>query len=145
MYLVDTNVISEIRRGPRADAGVIGFLHDPAHELFIPVQVIGELKRGVENVLRRGDVAQAKALDNWFLKVLEDFDKRILVFDLDCAQTWGRMAGLNEQNLIDKQIAAVALVYDLTLVTRNVGHFSGRGVSVMNPFSGTPISRSQTP
>ncbi len=135
MFLVDTNVISEIRKGPRADVGVIGFLRDPDNEIFLPVQVIGELRRGVQNVLRKGDAAQAAMLEAWFQRILEEFSKRILVFDLDCAQTWGRLAGFNEQNLIDKQIAAIAIVYDLTLVTRNTNHFSGIGVRLLNPFT----------
>jgi predicted nucleic acid-binding protein len=136
LFLVDTNVISEIRKGSRADTGAIGFLRDPANELFLPVQVVGELRRGVQNVTRKGDVVQAKILETWFQKILEQFSRRILVFDLDCAQTWGRLAGSNEQNLIDKQIAAIAIVYDLTLATRNTSHFSGAGVRLLNPFTG---------
>lgn len=135
MFLVDTNVISEIRKGPRADVGAIDFLRDPDNEIFLPVQVIGELRRGVQNVLRKGDAVQARVLEIWFQRILEEFSKRILVFDLDCAQTWGRLAGFNEQNLIDKQIAAIAIVYDLTLVTRNTSHFSGMGVRLLNPFT----------
>ena len=135
MFLVDTNVISEIRKGPRADVGVIGFLSDPDNEIFLPVQVVGELRRGVQNVMRKGDAVQARMLETWFQRILEEFSKRILIFDLDCAQTWGRLAGFNEQNLIDKQIAAIAIVYDLTLVTRNTSHFSGIGVRLLNPFT----------
>ena len=135
MFLVDTNVISEIRKGPRADVGVIGFLRDLDNEIFLPVQVVGELRRGVQNVMRKGDAVQARMLETWFQRILEEFSKRILIFDLDCAQTWGRLAGFNEQNLIDKQIAAIAIVYDLTLVTRNTSHFSGIGVRLLNPFT----------
>jgi toxin FitB len=136
LFLCDTNVVSEIRKGPRADAGVIGFLGAAGNEIFLPVQVLGELLRGVENVRRKGDLAQFKMLDAWFGHILRDYASRILVFDLDCAQVWGRMPGTNEQNLIDKQIAAIAIVYDLTLVTRNTGHFSGTGAKLLNPFSG---------
>lgn len=139
MFLADTNVISEIRKGARADAGVNDFLRDPENEIFLPVQVIGEILRGVENVRRKGDLVQFKMLDAWFQHILRDYARRILVFDLDCAQAWGRMPGTNEQNLIDKQIAAVAVVYDLTLVTRNTGHFSGTGARLLNPFSGVPV------
>lgn len=140
MFLIDTNVISEIRKGPRADAGAIKFLHDSNDEIFIPVQVIGELRRGIENVLRRGDARQAKTLDRWLQKVLVDLARRILVFDLECAEMWGHLSGTNEQNPIDKQIAAIAHVYGLTMVTRNVAHFSGLKVPVLNPFSGTQAS-----
>ena len=135
MFLVDTNVISEIRKGSRADIGAINFLRDPDNEIFLPVQVIGELRRGVQNVMRKGDAVQARTLEIWFQKILEEFSRRILVFDLDCAQAWGRLAGFNEQNLIDKQIAAIAIVYDLTLVTRNTSHFSGMDIRLLNPFA----------
>ena len=145
MFLLDTNVISEIRKGSRADAGAIGFLRKPGHEVFMPVQVIGELRRGVENVMRKGDVIQAKRLEAWFQDIFEEFSSRILVFDADCAVIWGRLAGTGEQNLIDKQIASIATVYDLTVVTRNRGHFAGMGVRVLNPFSGVSISASPNP
>ena len=139
MFLADTNVISEIQKGARADAGVIDFLCDPGNEIFLPVQVIGELLRGVENVRRKGDLTQFKMLDAWFRHILREYARRVLVFDLDCAQAWGRMPGTNEQNLIDKQIAAIAVVYDLTLVTRNTGLFSDTGARLLNPFSGIPV------
>ena len=145
MFLADTNVISEIRKGPRADAGAIEFLRNLANEIFLPVQVIGELRRGVSNVLRKGDIAQARGLEYWLQVVLDEFSSRILVYDLNCAQTWGVLAGFDEQNLMDKQIAAVALVYDLTVVTRNTDHFAGTGTRLLNPFSGLPISHSPSP
>ncbi len=145
MFLIDTNVISEIRKGPCADAGAIQFLRNPEHEIFIPAQVIGELKRGVENVLRKRDVAQAKWLQGWFEAVLQQFSSRILAFDADCALVWGRLAGPGEQNLIDKQIAAIALIYDLTVVTRNTSDFAGTGVRLLNPFSNMPISSPRKP
>lgn len=139
MFLCDTNVVSEIRKGTRADAGVIAFLRHAENEVFLPVQVVGEVLRGVENIRRKGDLAQFKILDAWFRQILRDYARRILVFDLDCVQAWSRMPGTNEQNLIDKQIAAVAVVYDLTLVTRNTGHFSGTGAKLLNPFSGVSV------
>ena len=145
MFVVDTNVIGEIRKGPRADAGAIGFLRDPGNEIFVPVQVIEELRQGVEHILHKGDVAQANALEAWLQKILEEFSSRILVFDLDCAQAWGRLTGINNQNPIDKQIAAIALIYDLTVVTRNTSHFAGTGAKLLNPFSHLPISPASNP
>lgn len=140
MFVVDTNVIGEIRKGPRADAGAIGFLRNPGNEIFVPVQVIGELRQGVEHILHKGDVAQANVLEAWLQKILEEFSSRILVFDLDCAQAWGRLTGINNQNPIDKQIAAIALIYDLTVVTRNTSQFAGTGAKLLNPFSNLPVS-----
>lgn len=145
MFLIDTNVISEIRKGLRADAGAIEFLRNPEHEIFMPAQVIGELRRGVENVLRKGDVAQAKRLHAWFEAIFEGFSSRVLVFDADCALVWGSLAGRSDQNLIDKQIASIAIVYNLTIVTRNISDFLGTGARLLNPFSGLPISISVSP
>jgi len=111
----------------------------------MPVQVIGELRRGVENVLRKGDTAQAKRLEAWFQLVFEEFAVRILAFDADCALVWGRFAGTSQQSLIDKQIASIAIVYDLTLVTRNTSDFLGTGARLLNPFSGVPMFPSPNP
>jgi hypothetical protein len=135
VYLVDTNVISERRKGARADRGVIDFINAPEHELFLPVQVVGELLRGVENLRARGDHPQALRLEAWLQPLLEEFAPRILAFDLLCAEAWGKLMGVNDQNPVDKQIAAIALVYDLTVVTRNTDHFAGTGVRLLNPFA----------
>ena len=135
MFLVDTNVLSERRKGSRSDPGVVDFLNDSSHEIFLPVQVIGEIKSGIEGLRRRGDRAQAERLDAWFRLVLSEFSERILAFDLDCAQAWGLLMGVNDQHIVDRQIAAIALVYGLTVVTRNASHFEGTGVRILNPFS----------
>lgn len=134
MYLVDTNVISERRKGRGADRGVVQFIDNPDHELYLPVQVIGELQRGITNLRRRGDRPQASLLETWFRSILEDASLNIVEFDLECARMLGVLMGVNEQHPIDKQIAAIALVNDFTVVTRNTAHFSGTGVRVLNPF-----------
>lgn len=134
MFLVDTNVVSELRKGPRADAGVLEFVGNPGHEMFLPVQVIGELRSGVEALRRRGDLPQAKLLEEWFELILTEYSTRILSFDLQCAKIWGTLMGVNDQQIVDRQIASIALVYDLTVVTRNTTHFAGMGVRVLNPF-----------
>lgn len=135
MYLVDTNVISEARKGRNANPGVQAFWRgaDPA-DLYIAVQTIGEIRRGLENLRQRGDGAQAKRLAAWLDIVVTDYADRILDFDLDCAQVWGRLMSPHPQHPIDKQIAAIALIHDLTVVTRNVDDFSGLGVRLDNPF-----------
>lgn len=138
MFLLDTNVVSEVRKGPRADRGVLDFIGREEHELFLPVQVIGELRSGVEALRRRGDLRQARRLELWFELILEEYSMRILPFDLQCAKIWGTLMGINDQQIINRQIASIALVYDLTVVTRNIAHFAGMGVRVLNPFlSGT--------
>jgi toxin FitB len=136
MFLVDTNVLSERRKGAKADPGVVKFLDGPENEVFLPVQVIGELQSGIQSLRLRGDLIQAKRLDSWFQLVQREFSLRILDFDNDCAKAWGYLMGVNDQHIVDRQIAAIALVYDLTVVTRNTGHFAGTGVRLLNPFLG---------
>ncbi|GAB1390392.1 MAG: hypothetical protein AMXMBFR78_06620 [Rubrivivax sp.] len=136
MYLVDTNVISEARKGRRGDPGVRRFFDAPPGELYLPVQVIGELRQGVERIRGRGDEPQAKLLEAWLDRLVEEFGHRILTFDLDCAQLWGALMGRQAQHAIDKQIAAIALLHDLVVVTRNVDDFAGLGVAILDPFEG---------
>ena len=135
MYLVDTNVISEARKGRNANPGVREFWRtvEPGG-LYLAVQTVGELARGLENLRRRGDTAQASRLSGWLATVTNEYADRILDFDLECARVWGYLMSPNPQNAIDKQIAAIALIYDLTVVTRNVDDFSRLGVRLENPF-----------
>jgi toxin FitB len=135
VYLLDTNVISEARKGKKANAGVQAFRKTvDENELYLSVQTIGELRRGVEIIKHRGDVAQGKKLESWFTLILDEFSERILSFDLECAQLWGKLMTPNSQHPIDKQIAAIALINGLTVVTRNVDDFRGIGVELRNPF-----------
>lgn len=134
MYLIDTNVLAERRKGGRADAGVVAFLDDTANELHVPAQVIGELQSGVDGLKLRGDIPQALVLQRWLDKIIDHYAERILSFDLTCALAWGTLMGTNDQNAVDRQIAAIALVFDLTIATRNTTHFTGTGVRVLNPF-----------
>lgn len=134
MFLVDTNVISELRKGSRADAGVVRLLKSAEEQIFLPVQTMGELWQGVANLRYRGDFPQAQMLETWLEEVRETFALRILNFDLVCAALWGKLMGPSDQNPVDKQIGAIALHYDLTVVTRNVAHFAGTGARLLNPF-----------
>jgi toxin FitB len=137
VYLIDTNVISEKRKGRKADMGVQKFWRSvDEDELFLSVQTVGELRRGVEIIKHRGDVAQGKKLELWFTLIMDDFSERILSFDEECAQLWGRLMSPNNQHPIDKQIAAIALIHGLTIVTRNTDDFRGTGVELRNPFQG---------
>lgn len=137
MYLIDTNVVSELRKGARADIGVSAFFAalDPQH-IHLAVQTIGELRRGLENVRGRGDHAQADRLESWLDDITSGYAERLLGFDLDCAQVWGKLMSPNPQHPIDKQIAAIALIHDLTVVTRNTADFASTGARLLNPFAG---------
>lgn len=136
MYLVDTNVISEARKGKKANPGVQEFFRTTDHaDLYLSVQTIGEIRRGLENIRHRSDLLQAKKLEKWLDLLVADYADRILSFDQECAQVWGSLMSPHHQHPIDKQIAAIALIHDLTVITRNVDDFRGTGVGVKNPFS----------
>ncbi len=138
MYLIDTNVISEARKGAKADPGVLGFLERAATNdtpLFLLAITVGEIRRGIERVRRRGDIDQAGLLEAWMRPVLEAYAHRILAFDGDAAEVWGRLSAPDPAPILDKQIAAIALVNALTLVTRNTRDFAALGLGVLNPFS----------
>jgi len=137
MFLVDTNVISEARKGRRADPGVQAFWAAAARNdspLFLAAVTVGELRRGVELIRHRGDQPQALLLEQWLDAVLQAYGDRVLDLDADAAQIWGRLRVPNPHHAIDKQIAALALLHDLTLVTRNTEDFGGAGVRLLNPF-----------
>ena len=104
------------------------------HLVFLASVTIGELRRGVELIRRRGDADQAERLEAWLGSVVDEFGERILPLDADAAQVWGRLKVPNPEHALDKQIAAIALVNDLTLATRNVADFQGLRVRLRNPF-----------
>lgn len=138
MFLVDTHVISEARKGARADPSVRAFWAEASSDdtpLFVSAITVGELRRGVELIRHRGDHPQAQVLERWLEQVLDDYSHRVLVLDGDAAQVWGRLRVPDPHNAIGKQIAAIALLHDLTVVTRNTEDFAGTSVRVLNPFS----------
>lgn len=138
MYLIDTNVISEARKGRSANAGVRAFFRHCLRDgsrLWLSVVTIGELRRGVDLIRHRGDSAQADRLEAWLGVLVEEYRDSILPFDLDAAQIWGRLRVPHPEHSLDKQIAATALLHDLAVVTRNVDDFAGTGVRLLNPFT----------
>ncbi|WP_253276420.1 type II toxin-antitoxin system VapC family toxin [Synechococcus sp. PCC 6312] len=138
MYLLDTNVISELRKRNSANPSVLNFFTEVEQEqtsIFLSVITVGELRRGVDLIRYRGDLIQAERLEDWLNKLLIDFENSILPFDNVTAQVWGKLRVPHPENPLDKQIAATALVHNLVLVTRNERDFIGTGVEVFNPFS----------
>jgi len=146
--LIDTNVITEARKGARADPGVISFMReasDAGAPIYLSAVSVGELRRGVELIRHRGDEDQAARLETWLAMVLEQYADAILALDAEAAQVWGRLRVPHPEHALDKQIAAIALVGDLTVVTRCTADFAGAGVRLINPFrSAPPAGRSSS-
>jgi toxin FitB len=138
MYLVDTNVISEVRKKSKANKGVRAFFKQTIEDetpMFISVVTVGELRRGVELIRYRGDVRQANQLEKWLQTLLTEYQDHILDINQDIAQLWGRLRVPNPENALDKQVAATALIYEFPVVTRNHKDFVKTGVRVLNPFT----------
>ena len=132
--LLDTNVISELRKGPGADINVVEWFSSVAEEeIHLSVLVVGELRRGVEGIRER-DSRRAAALERWLRRVVRDHGDRILPVDLRVAEQWGRLTATRSGSVIDTLMAATAQVFDLVLVTRNVKDVAWTGASYVNPF-----------
>ena len=133
-YLVDTNVISELRKGKRCDRNVTAwFERVDDDEIFLSVLTIGELRRGIERIRKR-DQKSAAALNGWLRNVVDSFHDRILPVDRAVAEEWGRLNVPDPLPVIDGLLAATAKVHGLSVVTRNTKDISRSSVSCLNPF-----------
>lgn len=133
-FLIDTNVISEVRKGARCDANVAAWyaaIEDD--DLYLSVLVLGEIRRGIERA-HATEPAKASALEQWLSVVSRSFGNRILPVDQRVAEEWGRMRAKRSAPVIDALLAATARVHDLTLATRNTADVAGLGAEVVNPF-----------
>lgn len=133
MYLLDTNVVSELRR-PRPHGAVVAWLQaTPDRDLHISAVTIGELQAGVE-ITREQDAAKAEAISRWIDLVAETYN--VLPMDASAFRCWARLMHRRSNTLLeDAMIAATAEVSGLTVVTRNVRDFDALGVAVFDPFA----------
>ncbi|CAN5785691.1 type II toxin-antitoxin system VapC family toxin [soil metagenome] len=133
-YLLDTNVLSEVRKGERARASVAAWFDGLEEEsIFISVLAIGEIRRGIE-LARKTDPAKANILDGWLNGLVRYYGSRILAVDERIAERWGRLSLDQKLPDVDGLLAATALVHDLMLATRNVADFKRSGVRLFDPF-----------
>lgn len=133
-YLLDANVVSELRKRDRADPNVRGWIDGVEDgELFLSVLTLGEIRRGIESIRRR-DRARALVLNRWLYALVAGYEPRILTVDQKVAEEWGRLNVPATLPAIDGLLAATARVHGLTLVTRNMKDVARTGASVLNPF-----------
>lgn len=134
-YLIDTNVVSELRKGDRADPDVAAWFAGLADgEVFLSALTLAEIRRGIESIRRR-DPKSAAALESWLGRIADQHRNRILPVDRSIAEEWGRMNVPDPLPVIDGLLAATASVLGLTLATRNTADIERTGVSCVNPFS----------
>jgi predicted nucleic acid-binding protein len=133
-FLIDTNIVSELRKGARCDPGVAAWWAGVAEDdLWLSALVLGEIRKGVE-LARRRDPRKAEALKAWLGEVVAGFGDRVLPVDTAVAEEWGRMNAIRPAPVIDALLAATARANGLTLVTRNTADVAGLGAEVLNPF-----------
>ena len=133
-YLLDTNIVSELRKGRRADAAVVDWFDScSSTDLWLSVLTIGELRRGVARLERR-DARAAAAIGEWLDSIVLDFSDRLLAITTAIATRWAQLGIDQPVPVIDGLLAATALEHDLVLVTRNVADVARTDVEVLNPF-----------
>lgn len=133
-FLIDTNIISEIRKGARCNPGVARWWAEVTEgDLWLSTLILGEIRKGVE-LARRRDPDKASVLEAWLGEVVSGLSDRLLPVDAAVADEWGRMSAIRPVPVIDALLAATAKANGLTLVTRNGADVAGLGVDVLNPF-----------
>ena len=133
-YLIDTNIISEVRRGANCDRNVAAWYDSIIDaDIYLSVLVLGEIRKGIERA-RPKDPAQARALEKWLTDVVQSFAERILPIDHVVADEWGRMSAKRPLSTTDALLAATAKVHGMTLATRNIVDVADLGTDILNPF-----------
>jgi toxin FitB len=134
-FLLDTNVVSELRKGDRADANLLRwFATVESDDLALSVLVVGEIRLGILRVERR-DSAAAAHLSAWLVRVERAYAGRVLPVDTNVTEVWARLNAVRSLPVVDSLLAATALAHGLTLVTRNIDDLSGVEATLLNPFT----------
>ena len=132
--LLDTNIVSELRKGPRANSDVRAWFETiNDFEIHLSVLTVGELRRGIDRI-RAKDQAQATVLERWLHRLTREHADRILPIDRRVSEQWGRLSAGRSGSPVDLLMAATAIAHELVLVTRNVRDISWTGVAYLNPF-----------
>lgn len=134
-FLLDTNVLSEIRKGSRRARPDVWkwWLGMQGQELFLSVMTLGEIRKGIDRLGAR-DALQTLILERWLREVKDEFEDRLIDVTPEIAEWWGRLQAIRALPEVDALLAASVLNHDLTLVTRNEADFAGLGIRVFNPF-----------
>jgi toxin FitB len=134
-YLVDTNVLSELRKEERCHERVAAWWSTTTKdEIFLSVLTIGEIRRGIKRIRRR-DEQSALEIEHWLFLILDDYKDRIIPVDLEIAEEWAGLGVPDPLPAVDALLAATAKVRGLTLVTRNVSDIARTGVAFLNPWN----------
>ncbi|ONI87200.1 VapC toxin family PIN domain ribonuclease [Saccharothrix sp. ALI-22-I] len=133
-FLLDTNIVSEIRKKVPNPGVSAWFTSVPASELFLSVMVVGEIRQGIERLARR-DSTQAEVVERWLGQLIDVYGDRVAPVTAEVAETWGRLNVPDPLPVVDGLLAATALAHGWTLVTRNVSGVASTGARLLNPFT----------
>jgi toxin FitB len=132
-YLLDTNVLSELRRGAKCNSNVRAWAKSVANQpCYVSVLSLGEIRKGIE-ILRRRSPSQVAAFEDWLERLTSDFDDKILPISQEIADNWGHLNASSSHPVIDSLLAATAVQFRLTIATRNVSDFP-KEILVVNPW-----------
>ena len=133
-FLLDTNILSELRKGARCDPNVSNWAAKESGQAhYISVLSLGEIRKGIE-LLRKKSLADCMPFEIWLQKLQSDYANCTIAITAEIAERWGELSALRPLPVIDSLLAATALEHGLTLATRYTKDFDGLGISIVNPF-----------